>query len=81
MCTYNISIDDALMEKVRNTIGDGIDETIWIQKQVELLLIQMTASQKHHVFDEEYMSNLINLSAPAWKDVKDADSWIRELRG
>lgn len=31
--------------------------------------------------DDEYMSRLIKQSAPAWKDVKDADAWIHELRG
>ena len=51
------------------------------QQQVELLLIQMAASQKKPAFDEDYMSNLIELSAPAWKGVKDADSWVRDLRG
>ena len=25
MCRYNIAIDDALMEEVRPSIGDGVD--------------------------------------------------------
>ena len=81
MCIYNISVDDALMEKVRPAIGEGVEESKWMQQQVEMLLIQVAASQKKPAFDEDYMSNLIELSAPAWKGIKDADSWVRELRG
>lgn len=32
-------------------------------------------------FDEGYMQGLIELSAPAWEDVVDADAWVHELRG
>lgn len=32
-------------------------------------------------FDEAYMQNLIQLSAPSWKGVTDADAWIHQLRG
>lgn len=32
-------------------------------------------------FDEQYMQRLIQLSAPSWKGVTDADAWIHELRG
>lgn len=32
-------------------------------------------------FDEQYMQHLINLSAPSWKGVTDADAWVHELRG
>ena len=32
-------------------------------------------------FDEAYMQNLIQLSAPAWQSVTDADAWIHQLRG
>lgn len=81
MCTYNISIDDALMEKVKMAIGNDIDESSWIQQQVEMLLVEIVASKQNKVFDEDYMTNLINLSAPTWKELKDADAWVRELRG
>lgn len=81
MCVYNISVDDALMEKVRPAIGKDMEESKWMQQQVEMLLVQVAASQEKPIFDEDYLSNLIELSAPAWKGVKDADSWVRELRG
>ena len=81
MCKYNIAIDDALMEEVRPVITEGMDEDAWVQLQVEMLFSQMAASRKKALFDDDYMNKLISLSAPAWKDVQDADQWIRELRG
>ena len=81
MCRYNISIDDAVMDEVRPSIMSGMDEGAWVQLQVEMLFSQMAAQRRMTSFDDDYMSNLIRLSAPAWKDVKDADEWVHELRG
>lgn len=81
MCVFKIAVDDALMENVRPAIGEGVEESKWMQQQVELLLIQVAESHKKPAFDESYMDNLIGLSAPAWKGIKDADSWIHEIRG
>ena len=81
MCRYNISIDDAVMEAVRPSITAGMNESTWVQHQVDLLFRQIAASNQSDLFDEEYMSRLIRLSAPSWADVKDADAYIHELRG
>ena len=81
MCKYIVTIDDAVMEEVRPVIAKGMDEDAWVQLQVGLLFSQMAASRRNATFDNDYMANLINLSAPAWKDVQDADQWIHELRG
>ena len=81
MCRYNISIDDAVMEVVRPSITQGMEEDAWVQLQVELLFSQMAASRRKSTFNDEYMSNLISLSASAWKGVSDADKWVHELRG
>ena len=81
MCRYNISIDDAVMEEVRPSIASGMDEKEWVQLQVEMLFTQMAASRRKPSFDDDYMANLIQLSAPAWKGVKDTDNWVHELRG
>ena len=81
MCKYSIAIDDAVMEEVRPTIAEGMEEDAWVQLQVELLFSQMAASRRNASFDDNYMANLINLSAPAWKGIHDADQWVHELRG
>jgi len=69
------------MDAMRPVIAEGMDEGAWVQQQVELLFSQMAASRRRSSFDDDYMENLINLSAPAWKGVQDADQWVRELRG
>ena len=81
MCKYSISIDDAVMEAVRPIIAEGMDEDAWVQLQVEMLFSQIAASSKGAPFDDDYMQRLINHSAPAWKGVRDADQWVRELMG
>lgn len=81
MCTYNISISDALMEQVRPSIGNDEEVGKWVQQQVELLLVQFVASKNQAAFDDDYMSNLINLSAPSWHGVTNADVWVHDLRG
>ena len=81
MCKYNIQIDDAVMEEVRPSITQGMDEDAWVQLQVEMLFSRMAASRREAKFDDEYMSNLISQSASAWKGVSDADKWIHDLRG
>mgnify|MGYP006916206119 CR=1 FL=1 len=81
MCRYNISIDDAVMEEVRPSITQGMNEDAWVQLQVEMLFSQLAASRRETMFDDVYMSNLISQSASAWKGVDDADKWIHDLRG
>ena len=46
MCRYNISIDDALMEEIRPSITQGMDEEAWVQLQVEILFSQLAASRR-----------------------------------
>ena len=77
----HLAIDDAVMEEVRPSITSGMDEEAWVQLQVEALFSRIAASRRKVSFDDEYMTNLINLSAPAWVGVKDADEWIHDLRG
>jgi len=32
-------------------------------------------------FDEDYLNTLINKASKSWKGIKDADGWLRDLRG
>ena len=43
MCKYNIAIDDALMDKVRPSIDNSVDEAVWVQLQVEALFKRLAA--------------------------------------
>lgn len=46
MCRYNIAIDDAVMEVVRPSITNGMDEDAWVQLQVEALFSRMAAEAR-----------------------------------
>lgn len=46
MCKFNISIDDAIMEKVRPTIAKGMDENAWVQMQVDMMFSKMAERLK-----------------------------------
>ena len=37
MCKYNVSIDDAVMKDVRPIITEGMEESAWVQLQVQTL--------------------------------------------
>ena len=43
MCTYHISVDDELMERVRPAFADNAEINFWMQRQIELLLQRMAS--------------------------------------
>jgi hypothetical protein len=48
MCTYNITINDALIEQARPAIGTDTDIAKWMQRQVETLLIRLAVAPQHN---------------------------------
>ena len=40
MCTFSISVDDTLMERVRPSIAKGVGEAQWMQEQFNIWLTQ-----------------------------------------
>ena len=46
MCKYNIAIDDAVMEEVRPSITNGMDEAAWVQMQVDMLFKKLAETTK-----------------------------------
>ena len=44
MCTYNITLNDNLVERARPAIGADTDITQWMQRQMEALLIRLAVS-------------------------------------
>ena len=41
MCNYNVAIDESVMEEVRPSITNGMEESDWVQMQVETLFSKM----------------------------------------
>ena len=47
MCTYNITLNDNLVELARPAIGADTDISQWMQRQMEALLIRLAVSPQH----------------------------------
>jgi len=43
MCTYNISIDDSLIERVRPAFSNNAAIGFWMQSQIETMLQEMAS--------------------------------------
>lgn len=39
MCTYNIVLDDRLVDEAKHTLEEGVSFQNWLQQQVELVLM------------------------------------------
>jgi hypothetical protein len=71
MCTYNISIDDALMERVRPAFADNTAIGKWMQSQVEILLLQMVGNMEQPRQETSITQQLRGIAkAPADFDYK-----------
>lgn len=71
MCRYSIAIDDAVMEEVRPTIDNGIDEALWVQLQVEALFRRLAAKAVSKRKHESLSQRLRGIgTAPAGFDYK-----------
>ena len=46
MCSYNITIDDSIIEKVRPSFANEADLERWLQQQMEQLLLGFCSRQK-----------------------------------
>ena len=46
MCNYNIAVDDKLMAKARHVFKDEQTITLWMQQQIEQLLLQVVEDEE-----------------------------------
>jgi predicted metal-dependent hydrolase len=68
MCTYNISISDAVIDVVRPAFADDAALSRWLQQQIELLLIQYATSLKRKETEGKSLSSRLRGIATAPKD-------------
>ena len=47
MCTYSISVEDDVLEKVRPALPDNEAVEAWMQPQMDILLLQLAESLTH----------------------------------
>lgn len=68
MCTYNISISDAVIEDVRPAFADDDSLSRWLQQQMELLLIQYATSLKRKKSEGKSLSSRLRGIATVPRD-------------
>ena len=68
MCTYNISINDSVMESVRPAFASEEALSQWMQHQIELMLIQYAARLKRTDNDKRTVSSRLRGIVNAPKD-------------
>ena len=68
MCTYNISISDEVIDDVRPAFADEDSLSRWLQRQVEMLLIQYATSLKKKGSEGKSLSSRLRGIANAPKD-------------
>ena len=68
MCTYKISISDAVVDDVRPAFADEDALSHWMQQQMELLLIQYAANLKRKEKKGQSLSSRLRGIATAPKD-------------
>jgi hypothetical protein len=52
MCTYNITLNDTLVEQVRDSFDDEQALERWLQEQMELALLQLYNNQRQAVLSK-----------------------------
>ncbi|MBO7101167.1 MAG: hypothetical protein J6V98_04010 [Bacteroidales bacterium] len=56
MCTYNITLNDNLVERARPAIGADTDISQWMQRQMEALLIRLAVTPQREA--DQYTPDL-----------------------
>ena len=46
MCMYNLALNDELVRRTRQSFANDTDMTIWLQRQVEALLVEYNNTQQ-----------------------------------
>jgi len=62
MCTYNISIDDTLIEQLRPTLGSDGDVNEWMQHQIELAVLQFVQQYKSKSMRQDSIRRIVSVS-------------------
>lgn len=62
MCTYNISIDDTLIEQLRPSLGTDGDVHEWMQRQIELAVLRYVLQLKGDSMRQETIQRIIGIS-------------------
>ena len=68
MCTYSISVDATILERVKPVLPEDKPVEIWIQSQVDLLLLQLAESLSRQSKAQVSLSSRLRGIAQAPRD-------------
>jgi len=68
MCTYKISVNDSLIERVRPAFPDEESLVEWMQQQIDLLLVNFASSKETAMNKNQRLSERLRGIASAPKD-------------
>lgn len=57
MCTYSISVDDSILERIKPALPDDKAVEAWMQLQIDILLLQLAESQSRKAQTEDSISS------------------------
>lgn len=79
MCTYNITLNDSLVERARPAIGADTDIGKWMQRQMEALLIRLAVTPQHDT--KKYAPDLEDILAMPLLDNAEVPDVVLNLLG
>lgn len=79
MCTYNITINDNLVERARPVIGADTDISQWMERQMEALLIRLAATPQRKT--KQYAPDLESILAMPLQNQVDVPDVVLSLLG
>lgn len=56
MCTFHLSLNDSLVDRIRPSFEDEEAVNVWMQKQLELAILSFTASQTPRLEKKQTLS-------------------------
>ena len=68
MCTYNLLVNDTVIETIRPAFEDEKALEQWLQRQMDMILIEFAAKQKASVVKKQPLSQRLRGIATAPKD-------------
>ena len=68
MCTYSISVNDTLMEAIRPAFSDEKAFEQWLQRQMDMIIVEFVAKQKTSIKRKQPLSQRLRGIAVAPKD-------------
>ncbi len=57
MCTYSISVDDSILERIKPALPDDKAVEAWMQSQIDILLLKLAESQSRKAQTEDSISS------------------------